>query len=228
MNASPASLQHPVIADLRALLLERFHAAHSAAEAEPVRKTLPTGVAEWDAQTRGMRLGEVTEVCGALGATALVMDALLEACAGAGWLGAWVDTGDTLEVSDWEPQRLRRMLWVRCGEPLVALKCANLLLRDGNASWVVLDLQGVPQKALGRISGSHWHRFHRLVEQQENALVVLTPAPMVEGVKVRVAAATPCPLEAMERPRAELRRSAAVRVFERGRTPLVADFRKTA
>ncbi|MEI6872118.1 MAG: hypothetical protein WCL08_07535, partial [Verrucomicrobiota bacterium] len=152
----------------------------------------------------------------------------LDACAKRGWLGAWIDTGETLEVADWEAQRLRRMLWVRCGEPLAALKAADLLLRDGNASWVVLDLQGVSQGALRRISNSHWHRFHRLVEQRDNALVVLTPSPMVEGARVRVAVGRAWTLDALERPRGALQREVSAQVFVRGRTPLVAGVRKIA
>ena len=220
---------HSVIADLRALLAGRFAGTAPVWEAEPSRKTLSTGVAEWDAQTQGLRLGEVTEICGGLGGAGLIMDALLEASAKRGWLGAWVDAGDTLEVADWESQRLRRMLWVRCGEAVLALKSVDLLLRDGNASWVVLDLQGVSPEALQRVSGSHWHRFHRLVEQRENVLVVLSPTPIVEGARVRVAVGCDWTLDALERPREALRREALVQVFVRGRTPLVAGgFRKIA
>lgn len=215
-----------VIADLRALLAERFQsAAHVCA---PVRKALATGIEEWDAQTQGLRLGEVTEICGGLGGTGLVLDALLAACAEAGWLGALVDAGDTFEVCDWQPLWLRRTLWVRCGGAASAFKAADMLLRDGNVSWVVLDLQGLSPLALRRIAGSHWHRFHRLVEQRGNALLVLTPSPMVEGAKVRVATTVEWTLEALERPRQALQAEAQFRVFERGRTPMVADFRKTA
>ena len=218
-----------VIADLRALLAVRFAGTAPGWEAESERKTLSTCLEEWDAQTQGLRLGEVTEICGGLGGAGLVMDALLEASAKRGWLGAWVDAGDTLEVADWESQRLRRMLWVRCGEAVLALKSVDLLLRDGNASWVVLDLQGVSPEALRRVSGSHWHRFHRLVEQRENVLVVLTPTPIVEGARVRVAVGCGWTLDALERPREALRREALVQVFVRGRTPLVAGgFRKIA
>ncbi|NBV32738.1 MAG: hypothetical protein EBR81_02780, partial [Proteobacteria bacterium] len=65
---------HSVIADLRALLAGRFAGTAPVWEAEPSRKTLSTGVAEWDAQTQGLRLGEVTEICGGLGGAGLIMD----------------------------------------------------------------------------------------------------------------------------------------------------------
>lgn len=181
--------------------------------------TLPTGIASWDEAAGGLRLGEVTEVCGTLGGTGLVMARLLEASASAGWLGAWVDAGDALEVEDWDTLALRRMLWVRCSTPLMALKSADLLLRDGNLSWVALDLQAVSETALRRISGQHWHRFHRLVAHRGNALLVLSPSPMVEGAKVRILSRKPWPLEALNLPRRDLLAHAYLEVFVRGRQP---------
>ena len=259
----------PLLADLRALLSQRFPKAVSKAlqsverEAALVSfKTLPTGVQAWDGLTGGIRLGEVTEVCGGTGGAGLVLDSLLGACARAGWLGAWVDAGDNLEVSDWAPDSLERMVWVRCpGSPegkgrsaqravgfelgesttgplsdaarvftaLTALKAADLLLRDGNLSWVVLDLQGLSQKELQRVPASAWHRFHRVVEERANVLLVLTPRPMVEGVRVRVVVEEEWGLEALETPRHQLQERALVRVSERGRAPALEEgFRKTA
>jgi len=180
---------------------------------------LPTGIAAWDTAAGGLRMGEVTEVCGSLGGTGLVMDRLLETSALAGWLGAWVDAGDSLEVRDWEAHALQRILWVRCRTPLMALKGTDLLLRDGNLSWVALDLQAVSEPALRRISGQHWHRFHRLVEHRGNALLVLTPSPMVEGAKVRVLSRQRWTLASLNLPRSDLLEDASPQVFLRGRQP---------
>jgi hypothetical protein len=187
--------------------------------ARPKAKSLPTGIGQWDARAGGLRLGEVTEVCGTLGGTGLLMEHLLEASREAGWLGAWVDAGDSLEMEDWDPEALRRIVWMRCKDPLMALKGADLLLRDGNLSWVTLDLQAVAGSALRRIAAHHWHRFHRLVEHRANALVVLTPAPMVEGAKVRVLSREIHTLHALHQPRRTLQTAAAFEVFVRGRQP---------
>ncbi len=216
-----------VIADLRALLCARFPDSapvglKEAQASEKGRKVLPTGIPDWDALAQGLRLGEVTEVCGRLGGTALIMESLLEAGARAGWLGAWVDGGDSLEVADWHPEWLHRMLWVRCQHPLSALKAADLLLRDGNLSWVTLDLQGASPRELRRVGMQHWHRFHRLTQQQGSALLVLTPAPMVEGARVRVVTQEAATLDSLERPRSQLRTDMSVQVFVRGRQPGVA------
>jgi hypothetical protein len=226
MNTTTAASPECVITDLRALLNERFKGATPDwAQAQEVRgKTLSTGIAEWDKLTDGIRLGEITEICGGLGGAGIMLDHLLETSARAGWLGAWVDAGGTLEVTDWRTESLVRMLWVRCANPLVALKATDLLLRDGNAAWVVLDLQGVTQQALGKISGNYWHRLHRLVEQRENTLVVLTPNALVEGVRVRVAAENRWTLDDLEQPRALLKERNQVRIYVRGRAPQLNDF----
>jgi hypothetical protein len=206
-----------VLADLRSLLAERFQ--HTLPSAHPVTPppAFATGLPAWDTQTGGVRPGEITEICGGLGATHLVMEVLLERFSRAGWLGAWVDAGDSLEVADWAPRQLQRLVWVRCAQALPALKAADLLLRDGNANWVVLDLQGVAPPALRGICGTHWHRFHRLLAQQGSTLLVLSRNPLVEGVRVRVLAEERWSLEALERPRAELREANTLRVFVRGR-----------
>jgi RecA/RadA recombinase len=183
------------------------------------KNVLPTGIGDWDHAAGGLRLGEVTEVCGALGGTSLLMDHLLAATKAAGWLGAWVDAGDSLEVEDWDPEALGRIVWMRCRDTGMALKGADLLLRDGNLSWVTLDLQTVSAKALRRISGQHWHRFHRLVELRGNALLVLTPSPMVEGAKVRVLSRASMKLASLHQPRCELQTSMAFEVFVKGRLP---------
>ncbi len=225
---APPPLLADVLTDLRSLLSARFpdsrtlvpmNDSEAAEPSRPKSKTLPTGIGNWDANAGGLRLGEVTEVCGTLGGTGLLMDRLLAASKSAGWLGAWVDAGDSLEVEDWDPDALKRMVWMRCKDPLMAMKGADLLLRDGNLSWVTLDLQAVAESALRRISAQHWHRFHRLVEHRGNALVVLTPAPMVEGAKVRVLSRELQTLDSLHQPRLELRETAAFEVFVRGRQP---------
>lgn len=227
-SEAPPSVLADVLTDLRSLLCARFPDSRTlvpktdsdAAEpSHPKSKTLPTGIGNWDASAGGLRLGEVTEVCGTLGGTALLMDRLMAASKTAGWLGAWVDAGDSLEVEDWDPAALKRMVWMRCKDPLMAMKGADLLLRDGNLSWVTLDLQAVAESALRRISGQHWHRFHRLVEHRGNALVVLTPAPMVEGAKVRVLSRELQTLASLHQPRLGLREAAAFEIFVRGRQP---------
>ena len=88
----------PVLEELRSLLAERFQHALPAAQPPPAPVPLPTGLPAWDAQTGGIRPGEITEICGGLAATHLVLEGVLESFFRAGWLGAWVDAGNSLDV----------------------------------------------------------------------------------------------------------------------------------
>lgn len=217
----------PLLADLRAMLDERFRGArptwdsrsHPSTPPPPPGKTLPTSISAWDNATQGLRLGEITEVCGHLGATSLILEQLLQTCFHAGWIGAWIDAGGTLDPVSWSESLLHRILWVRCNNTLTALRSADLLLRDGTPSWVLLDLQCLPTRSLHQIPSSHWHRFHRLVEHHGNALLVLSPHPLVEGARTRLAIDTPLSLSSLETPRHHLPKTITPRVFVRGHSP---------
>jgi hypothetical protein len=95
------------------------------------------------------------------------------------------------------------------------VKAVDLLLRDGNLSLVLLDLQAAPVREIRRIHASAWHRLQRLVEQTTSALVVLTPQPMVEGARVRIALNAQWTLAAQRRWRQDLMAEMAARVFPR-------------
>lgn len=210
---------HPALSELRNLLAEHFQHTLPAAHPAPGPLPLRTGLPAWDDQTGGVRPGEITEICGGLAATHLVLEGLLESFAQAGWLGAWVDAGNSLDAGAWCPHHLQRLLWVRCHSARTAIKATDLLLRDGNCAWVMLDLQGMAPGALRGICGTHWHRFHRLLAQQGSTLLVLSRSPLVEGVRVRVRATETWTLDALERARIELRAQTPLHVFVRGRQP---------
>ncbi|MEY5025079.1 MAG: hypothetical protein RLZZ244_607, partial [Verrucomicrobiota bacterium] len=216
-----------VLVDLRTLLAERFPscAPPPSPQGSPQgsgflrasdAQTFPTGIPAWDQLTRGLRMGELTEICGSLGGCSLLLQSLLEAVSASGWTSAWIDAGGTLNVADWPPPLLRRLLWVRPPNPLAALKAADLLLRDGNLSWVILDLLGLPPSQLRRLPAQHWHRFHRLAAQRQNPMLVLTPTPLVEGVRVRVRSEPRLSLQSLLLPRKQLQRETAPTVFLRG------------
>ncbi len=69
----------------------------------------------------------------------------------------------------------------------------------------------------GRIPAGTWHRFQRLVEKSGTAFVVLTPQPLVEAARIRIALRGGWELSALKRPRRELFQNIAVQVFRRGR-----------
>ena len=110
---------------------------------------------------------------------------------------------------------MKRLLWVRCGLPGEAVKAADLLLRDGNLSLLVVDLQGAECRGVGRIPASTWHRFQRVVEQGNMALAILTPRPLVEGASVKISVDWRWDFEAMADRRTELLARLSARVSSR-------------
>ncbi len=177
--------------------------------------TLPTGLDAFDQTEGGLRRGALTELAGSPGAGALFIEALLALLPREKCFAALVDGGRSFDAESGPPEALRRLLWVLCGTADLAVKAADLLLRDGNLPLIVVDLQPLPARELQRIPASTWHRFQRLVEESSTAFIVLTPRPMVEAAAVRIAIQNVWTLPAMcERRRTLLHRLRA-QVFSR-------------
>jgi len=166
---------------LQAVLAEKFPSV-------PVRQpgVLPTGIEAIDRVEGGLRLGAMTEISGTPAGSSLLLAAMLAALAKEKRIGALVDCGNFFDPGSFQPTCLKRLLWVRCGLPAEAVKAADLLLRDGNLSLLVIDLQGIGLRGAVRIPANTWHRFQRVVEQGNMALAVFSQRPMVEGASVRI------------------------------------------
>ncbi|MBL9138985.1 MAG: hypothetical protein JNK85_24160 [Verrucomicrobiales bacterium] len=176
------------VIDLRRMLSERFPEAHAGLEERPLQ-CLSTGVPGLDQVLGGgLPRGELTELVGDGdgSGTAQVIHAVLEQAERDGRFLALVDAADSFDVDAPTLRALRRLLWVRCRGADEALKATDLLLRDRNFPWVILDLKPLPVSALRKISASVWHRYARIAEHQGTTLLVVTPQPMVGGVAVRV------------------------------------------
>jgi hypothetical protein len=198
------------LAALRTLVAEKFpQAARSPAG------RLATGCPALDGRG-GLMRGALTEVCGSTAGGMLVLCALLEAAVREGFFLALIDAADAFEPADWPEPQLDRLLWVRCRESGMALKAADLLVRDGNLPALLLDLQGLPARQLQRIPANTWHRFHRVVESSATVLLVLTPRPLVEGAPCRIAVRLEAPWQALTTPRPRLLETLNAQIFERG------------
>lgn len=198
------------LAELRRLLGEKFPAADSKPGG-----VLPTGLAAVDDVEGGLRRAAVTELHGSTGSGVLFLQATLQACVREKCFAALVDAGRSFEPANSSSAALSRLLVVFCEDAMRAVKATDLLLRDGNLSLVLLDLQMVAPVELRKIPVGTWHRFQRLVEQTTTALVILTPQPMVEGAQVRIAADGNWSLAVQRRWRSELTREMPMRVFPR-------------
>ena len=193
---------------LRQALAEKFPATK-----QKPGGTLRTGLADVDAAEGGLRRAALSEFSGPGGA--LFLHAMLGAVCRERCFAALVDAARTFEPSDCPSAALARLLVVLCADAMHAVKSADLLLRDGNLSLVILDFQSVPSRQLQGIPANTWHRLQRLAEQTTAAVLVLTPSPMIEAAQVRITEASRWTLAAQRRWRHELLASAAWRVFPR-------------
>jgi hypothetical protein len=198
------------LAGLRRMLAEKYPQA----EQKP-GGIFPTGLPALDELEGGLRRATVTELSGSPGEGALFVHEMLRAVCREQCFAALVDAGRTFDPAGCPPSVLARWLVVFCAEAAPAMKAVDLLLRDGNLSLILLDLQGVPAAQLRRIPANTWHRFQRLAEQTTSALVVLTPQPTVESARVRIATGGKWTLAVQRRWRGELIAELPLRVFPR-------------
>lgn len=210
-QTTPASAPSKVVqlGELRRLLAEKFPAAPP-----PKGGRFRTGIEQIDRQ-HGLICGAVTEICGCLGAGSLLLSALLQAAQQEREYAGLIDAGRSFDALDLPPAALERLLWVLCDGAQMAVKAADLLLRDGNLPLVLLDLQSLPLAQLRRIPASTWHRFQRIAEQGRAAFVVLTPRPMIEGARMRIAAERRWSLHDLTRRRQTLLQGLELKIFEK-------------
>jgi|KBSSwiStaDraftv2_1062776.scaffolds.fasta_scaffold244688_2 hypothetical protein len=189
------------LVELRQLLVERFpHTRLGLPAAASSVEPIPTGVPSLDKiLSGGLPRGALTELVGVGpgSGSCLVLHALLRETARNGQFMALIDGADSFDACAVEATILARLLWLRCVSVEQALKASDLLLRDPNLPLVVLDLKLNTARELRKLSSSVWHRFVRLLEQSETAVLVVTPEPLVGGVSWRVECENALKLEAL-------------------------------
>jgi len=188
------------IVELRRLLAERHPEARGLRRTPLDRPVVATGLPSLDALLHGGwpkgRLSELV-ASGPGSGSNQVLHALLHQLAAAGQFLALIDGRDSFDVDAVEPDVLTRLLWVRCSQADEALKAADILLRDRNFPFVVLDLKLNPAAQLRKIATSVWHRFRRLQEQNGTTLLVVTPTQLVGGAHCRVGVESQLTLDAL-------------------------------
>jgi hypothetical protein len=164
----------------------------------------------------GLGKGALTEIVAeqaGMGSTFLLCAILRQATA-EGQLSAFVDGSDSLDVTQFEPEVLSRLLWVRCRGAAEAMKATDLILRDGNLPLVLLDLAGNPAAQFRDIPATTWYRLQRLIEQTSTICVTLTPRVMVAPAQARIFLRSRFGLDAMEREVEELMAGLKLEVAE--------------
>lgn len=190
----------PVIEDLRRQLREKFPQAHApvlmAAEEKPDDGRpfdpgfFPPGMIS-EVIGPGVRLlvsgllGEPVEI-------AALPDFIL------------VDGGDHFDPASFTPQACSRLVWVRCSTAEQMLKATDLLVRDGNIPFILLDTCGIGSRELRGIPSSAWWRLKLAASAGNCRLVVMSPFAQVPCAGVRLALNAKLGLEDFEVPRREL------------------------
>ncbi len=198
------------VAQLRAILAEKFPMVQPRANG-----VLATGVPEIDEVEGGLRRAALTEFSASSGAGALFIRALLRTICRERCLAALVDAGRSFDAEGAGAAGLARLLVVFSADGMQAVKATDLLLRDGNLSLVLLDMQAMPPRELQRIPANTWHRLQRLAEQTSAALVALTSQPMIEAAQVRIGTGKSWTLDTQRRWQRDVVASTAWRVFPR-------------
>lgn len=203
---------------LRRVLAEKFPPAVGALGAE---RRIPVEVLERELP-RGVPGGVVLEcVCTGLscGGTSL-LQAWVVAAAREGWV-ALVDGADTFDAAAM-PAGVGRLVWARCRKVEEAVKAADLLLRDGNFSWVLLDLRDNVEAELRRMPRAAWYRLQRLGEGTGVGLAVFTRSARVVSAGVRVEVGPGPGWESLGMERGEVLAGVEAKVWRRGKAVGVA------
>ena len=183
------------IIDLRNLLANRF--PHAPA---PAGTRLITGLASLDqAIGGGLPKGAITELISA--GSASLIHALLQAAHRNRYFLALIDGRDSFDPSasgGLGNACLGYLLWVRCTKALEAIKAADLLLRDGNFSLVIVDLVLNPREELRKIPQTNWYRLQRLVESAPTACLILTRLGTVSSAQLKIVLENSWTLESFE------------------------------
>jgi hypothetical protein len=192
------------IVDLRKLLAERF--PHTPLPIATSR--LITGLSFLDqAIGGGLPKSAITELISprVSAGSASLIHALVRTAHRNRYFLALIDGRDSFDPSgSGGPGNacLGHLLWVRCTKALDAIKAADLLLRDGNFSLVIVDLVLNPREELAKIPQTSWYRLQRLVESATTACLVLTRQGMVSSAQLKIVLENSWTLQTFEDERA--------------------------
>jgi hypothetical protein len=194
-----------VLQDLRRQLREKFPQAHGLA----VLPKASGEVAEKPFGVDSFPVGTISEIVPSStdgGAISPWIAGLLAEPAGAAAFPRFVlvDGGDGFDPESHTAAACAALLWVRCRKLPEVIKAADLIVRDGNISFVMLDLCSLPAASLRTIPTSAWWRLKQLCETGACRLVVLCPVPLVPCASLRLELSVHLTLEDFERPRQEI------------------------
>ena len=185
------------IIDLQKLLAERFpHPAVTTAT------RLLTGLPFLDQPIGGgLPRGALTELISprTSAGSASLIHAFIHGAYRDSYFVALIDGRDSFDPCGLDNDFLRCLLWIRCSKASEAIKAADLLLRDGNFPFVIVDLVLNSPEELRKIPQTNWYRLQRLVELVPTACLVLTRYEMVASAQLKLVLENSWNLETLEK-----------------------------
>jgi hypothetical protein len=175
---------HAKIIDLRNRLAERFpHPAHT------TTRRLSSEVPFLDEPIGGgLPCGAITELVSpaASAGTASLIHTFVHCAYRDNYFLALIDGSDSFDPCGLANPWLQHLLWIRCSKADEGVRAADLLLRDGNFSLVIVDLVLNAPEELRKIPQTNWYRLQRLVEVVPTACLVLTRYEMVHSAQLKL------------------------------------------
>ena len=201
-----------MVADLRQLLREKFPEAHRTSAEEAAAAAVDcfeTGLPCLD--RIGLPHGSVTEIvsAGSGSGSGIMLASLIINAARRRRYAALIDGRDSFDPQSLGPDACDTLLWVRCREVKEVLKAADLLLRDGNLSLVLLDLVLNATRELAKVPSGVWFRLRNLVESSGTVLVTFTARRVISSAHLRLSLDKTLSLEAFDHTQEELEKSLA-------------------
>ncbi len=99
---------------------------------------------------------------------------------------------------------LSRLLWLRCRHAKDVMKSADWLLRDGNLSLVIIDLQLNPYQETRRVPASSWYRLRALAEETDTALFVFSSEKLLPCAHTRLVLQKRFPISILDESREKI------------------------
>lgn len=112
--------------------------------------------------------------------------------------------GDGFDPGSFTNPACSRLLWVRCSAAMELLKAADLLIRDGNIPFILLDACRFSERELRALPASAWWRLKQMTERAGCRLLVLSSFPLVPCATLRLSLSSGLSLDDFDRPRGEL------------------------
>lgn len=190
----------PLIEDLRKQLREKFPQAHAASLLEATDKSDPGQSFD----PAFFPSGAISEVIGN-GLNFLIARLLGEPEEAAPLPDfLLVDGGNQFDPSSFTQEACSRLVWVRCSTSNELLKATDLLVRDANIPFVIMDTCGIGLHELKTIPASAWWRLKMTAGNSNCRLVVMSLVAQVPCAAVRVVLKGELNLEDFDVSRGEL------------------------